>query len=207
MKERAFFSQIATLGGASLATACCWVPLTLAVAGIGAAGLGHTLEQWRPFFYVLTAVLILYSFWEGFLRRPRSCAEEAKPCADQGGGGRRRQMQVFFVGHLVLVGVIFSVPWLLGLQGTMSAPEAQALEVLVAEGELSEMTIEIDGMTCVGCVGIVERALRSLDGVHRAEVNFEEERGEIYFDEARLTGDEIVERVIAEGYEVRAVAP
>ena len=192
---KAILSQISTLAGASLA---------LAIAGITASGLSQTLEQWSPFFYGLTAVLLIYSFWEGFLRAPRAC-EDDPDCATERGPtsrGRSTQMKVFFVAHLVLVALILSVPTLMmsGSTGSASAAELMTIEEAEPELKLTTITVAISGMTCGGCVATIERALNGLDGMHHASVSVREAQGAMIFDEEKLSIEEILGRLTDEGY-------
>ena len=41
-------------------------------------------------------------------------------------------------------------------------------------------TLEIEGMTCASCVGRVEKALKSVEGVESAHVNLATEKAVIY---------------------------
>ena len=46
--------------------------------------------------------------------------------------------------------------------------------------------IPIGGMTCASCVARNEKALRRLDGVTAANVNFATEKAQVTFDPARI---------------------
>ncbi len=207
MNLKAVVGQLSTLAGASLATACCWVPLALAVAGVTATALGQTLEQWSPFFYVLTGVLIVYSFWEGFLRAPHSCdAPDSPEKCQSSGRGRSRQMRVFFVVHLALVALILTLPTLMMSASTSASASATELATEhELDEELASVTLAIEGMTCSGCVANIERALLDMKGMHRVSVSFEDSRGVMIFDDQILASDEIMERVSDEGYAVAIV--
>lgn len=204
MNSKAIFGQLSTVAGASLATACCWIPLTLAVAGITATGLSQTLEQWSPFFYVLTGVLIVYSFWEGFLRAPRPCdGDDASAECQSSSRGRSRQMRIFFVVHLALVALILSVPTL--MMSASSSSSASAAELATQKEvalEMASVTLEIEGMTCAGCVANIERALNDMEGMHHVSVSFEDSQGVMFFDDSVLASSEIMARVSDEGYDV-----
>ncbi len=61
------------------------------------------------------------------------------------------------------------------------------------------MTLEIEGMTCAGCVSRVERKLNELDSVD-ASVNLATESARVRFDPARVQLDDLVGAVTAIGY-------
>ena len=66
-------------------------------------------------------------------------------------------------------------------------------------------TLEIDGMTCMSCVGGVEGALRRMDGVTAAAVTLEPPEAVVSWD-ARVTSVEAIRAGVEEiGYTVLAV--
>jgi copper chaperone len=63
-------------------------------------------------------------------------------------------------------------------------------------------TLKIGGMTCGGCVASVQRVLRELDGVARAEVSLEKNEAIVDFEPARVTPVELASAIEDAGYEV-----
>lgn len=61
--------------------------------------------------------------------------------------------------------------------------------------------IPVEGMTCASCVGRVEKALRSVDGVTAANVNLATERAHVSFAPGRADPKAVVEAIRATGYE------
>ncbi len=79
---------------------------------------------------------------------------------------------------------------------------------------MSELTttleLPIGGMTCASCVARNERALRKVEGVASAEVNFATEKATVTFDPDVVSAADLVRTVEAAGYEVvtaQAVLP
>ncbi len=64
------------------------------------------------------------------------------------------------------------------------------------------LELPITGMTCASCVARNERALRKLDGVDEANVNFATEKATVVFDPAVLTARDLVATVEKSGYGV-----
>ena len=64
------------------------------------------------------------------------------------------------------------------------------------------LTLQIGGMTCVRCSGAVEHALRSLDGVEKAEVSYAVGRAEITYDDAKVDRKRLENAVKSAGYKV-----
>jgi Cu+-exporting ATPase len=77
-------------------------------------------------------------------------------------------------------------------------------------GQTTTLELPIAGMTCASCVARNERALRRVDGVATAEVNFATEKATVTFDPDVVSAEELVRAVEAAGYEVitaQAVLP
>ena len=70
---------------------------------------------------------------------------------------------------------------------------------MTADTYTSSVTLEIEGMTCAGCVSRVERKLNELDSVD-ASVNLATESARVRFDPARVQLDDLVGAVTAIGY-------
>jgi Cu+-exporting ATPase len=67
---------------------------------------------------------------------------------------------------------------------------------------LVKKTLHIEGMSCAACVARVERAIRSLDGVENATVNFATSQASIEFDPELVSADAIRQKVVDTGYGV-----
>ncbi|MFA6001319.1 MAG: heavy metal translocating P-type ATPase [Thermoleophilia bacterium] len=65
-----------------------------------------------------------------------------------------------------------------------------------------KVTLAIEGMTCASCVERNEKALRSLDGVVSASVNFATEKATIEFIAGAITRADLVRAVEGAGYKV-----
>ncbi len=71
---------------------------------------------------------------------------------------------------------------------------------------LTEVQMDVEGMTCASCVNRIERFLKKTDGVIEASVNLATERATVRFDPARAGRTELVKAVEAAGYDVRPEA-
>ena len=58
-----------------------------------------------------------------------------------------------------------------------------------------EKTFKITGMTCSACAARIERAMKKLDGVDQATVNFAAEKLYITYNEQELSEDSIVSAI------------
>ena len=76
--------------------------------------------------------------------------------------------------------------------------------------QTTTLELPIEGMTCASCVARNERALRKVEGVASAEVNFATEKATVTFDPNVVSAQDLVQTVEAAGYEVvtaQAVVP
>ncbi len=66
----------------------------------------------------------------------------------------------------------------------------------------SAVTLDIAGMHCESCVGRVETALLRLAGVADAEVDLSKQKAKIVYDSERVSIDDLIASVEADGYHV-----
>lgn len=64
-------------------------------------------------------------------------------------------------------------------------------------------SLKIIGMTCAACAKAAERAVKKLDGVSEASVNFTTEKMVVQFDEEKVDINKLKEAVAKAGYEAK----
>ena len=69
---------------------------------------------------------------------------------------------------------------------------------------MATITLNIDGMTCGGCVKSVTKVLNDLDGVHSATVSLKNKNAQVEFDEGKIQMAQLVEAVEDAGFDARA---
>ncbi|MGR3572687.1 heavy metal translocating P-type ATPase [Brevirhabdus sp.] len=79
----------------------------------------------------------------------------------------------------------------------------RALDQAGYPAQASDLTLEIEGMTCASCVGRVERALRAAPGVEDARVNLATESATIRYLAGSTSAKELSDIVAAAGYTAR----
>ncbi len=72
----------------------------------------------------------------------------------------------------------------------------------MASDTKQEVRLKVSGMTCVNCVGAVEKALRRVDGVHSAQVNLGNETATVEFEPGKVEATQLEEAVQEAGYQV-----
>jgi cation transport ATPase len=70
---------------------------------------------------------------------------------------------------------------------------------------VSELTMSIGGMTCASCIGQIERALVSVPGVKKANVDLGRAEARVTYDSDEVEPAGLTAAVVAAGYEAREV--
>lgn len=71
----------------------------------------------------------------------------------------------------------------------------QASPAKVSAASEKVATLHIEGMTCGSCAIAVRRVLRGVDGVKDAQVSYEEKKGVVTYDPAKVTPEKIARAV------------
>jgi len=66
---------------------------------------------------------------------------------------------------------------------------------------MQHITLNIDGMTCNGCVASVTKILQGVDGVASVEVSLADKRAEVAFDATKTSVDALIAAVEDGGYD------
>lgn len=69
------------------------------------------------------------------------------------------------------------------------------------QAEHNEITLPIDGMTCASCAANIEKAIKKLDGIESANVNFSTEKATITYNSKIVRISEIKQAIKKTGYE------
>jgi len=77
---------------------------------------------------------------------------------------------------------------------------ASALKEVGYPAATPNVTLNIEGMTCASCVGAIERALDSSDGILHATVNLATETAQVAYVDGAITPTEIANVISATGY-------
>ncbi|MFP4362117.1 MAG: heavy metal translocating P-type ATPase [Alphaproteobacteria bacterium] len=77
------------------------------------------------------------------------------------------------------------------------------MDIAVADVATEKLSLPVTGMTCAGCAGRVERALKAVPGVAEADVNLALERADVRFDPNQIGAEALVDAVNATGFGVR----
>ena len=68
-----------------------------------------------------------------------------------------------------------------------------------------KVILRIEGMTWAAWPLIIRKALEGLDGVEKSSISYSKGKGEVYFDPAKVSEKEIVDRVNQTGFRAKVI--
>ncbi len=169
-------SKVGTVLSAVMASACCWLPLTLLAFGVSGAGIAGALDAYRPVFIGLTVVFLAAAFY--FTYRPRKTAAANEDCCATPNTTGKRRFNIRTLNKVVLWGVtVLAVAFLFF---------PQYMKFFISGGGAGERatdnplvrttTYSVQGMTCEGCSALVEKAIKDVPGVLSVKADFDTKR-------------------------------
>lgn len=162
------------LGAAVVASACCWLPLLLIAFGASAGGLGVVFETTRPYFLAVAAVLLAGGFYYAYLRKEQ--CEPGSACERPNPRLRRFNRAMLWVAAAG-VAAFALFPYYVAAFVPASASVQRSFDTPV-----ETITLDVVGMSCEGCAGIVRNELMKVPGVLDAQVIYEQGRAVVSVD-------------------------
>jgi copper chaperone CopZ len=192
-------SKAGALGtlSAILASACCGLPLLLLAVGLGGLGLGSLLGRYHWYFTGAGAVL-LAAAWFVFVRersRLRAAGSEIRHAG--------LTPALLAVASAAVVGF-----------GGLNAASALGLGSKAREvrnavshsyGEVAQVVLHVEGMTCVTCEWSIEKALAELKGVADVQASASEHKVLVRYEPGKVSLQQMIDAVDSAGY--RAATP
>ena len=188
--KRNVWGVIGAIGAATVASACCIVPLLLVSLGVGGAWMSYltALVPYRPLFIVLAASALVFAFYREYKTSTGpDCECEAKISDPV----RRGLLLVATVATLGLIGSPYLLP---ATSSTLTSDEVEGIE---------RVMLEIEGMSCASCITTAERALAKLAGVHGVQVTYEPPEAQVQFDPSVISPEELADAITEVGYKTR----
>ncbi len=184
---------LAALVAAAVGVACCWLPLLLAVVGLGGVAVAG-FSAWKPVLLPLSGLLLGVAWW-AHLRQLRQ-RKLACECAAEGAGTQatQRLRAIVLLGVSIVTLGIWTAPYVFGIQA--GAQESSA----AAQARERCWRLEVQGMTCGGCALHVQRALLKAGAV-RAQVSYPEGIAAVCAADT-ITESTLKQAVIQAGYKV-----
>ncbi len=186
------FLSIGSTVAAFVASLCCLGPLVLGGVGLGAA-LAATFTPWRPYFLILSGVLLAGGFYFVY-RKPKA----AGPCAGEVCAPENRSRRMAKPLLWLATAAVAALAFFPAYGGKLVRPAG--VTSAAANVQLATVELRISGMTCEACAGIVKRKLIGTAGVAAAELDYPGGRATVKYDPTRTGPSSLVAAVNTTGY-------
>jgi|TARA_R110002050_G_scaffold248752_2_gene386537 copper ion binding protein len=81
-------------------------------------------------------------------------------------------------------------------------PQNKTNDTPTMSNNIREITVDVKGMTCLGCEAHVESEINKLDGIFNVKADFEKANTVIKFDHAKVDAGKIEEAILKTGYKI-----
>jgi len=175
---------------AIMAHICCIAPIVMAVLGVGGGGLFSKFANFRPYLMGMTGFFLGLAFYLTYRKRKIRCED---------GTFKIRRVPKWNKISLwiatILVVFFMAFPHLVGSLNTSSGSDQM-------KGEISEVTITVEGMTGPGCEFNIENAVRKLDGIMMVKADYKKGEVIVKFEKGKVNVDDMIEVINKTGYKV-----
>lgn len=200
-------TSLGAIGSAILALSCCVAPMALASLGLGSLGLAALTQHARPFFLVLTVLLLGYTTWLS-VRNRRRLALAAADCACDVGSARRtaRILNITLLAASAGVLVLLASPRLAALGKPPAADPAGTESAQLPPGHPEGVSVSfpVTGVSCEGCAASIQKALSSVEPIDDFRLDVKGARFSFFLASATPPVDRFASAVKALGYGVGA---
>jgi mercuric ion transport protein len=154
----------------------------------------QTILSFWPFIIALVLLLLVVLWYQYIQTRKRARkSPERRHTA--------RPNQALFLGIVTIFALIMlAMPWFLG--GFEDKIDKQQSEQMIDPENRVEITLEVEGMTCTGCEGLIMRRVGEIPGVESVLADHMKHEATIVFDKS-MTDRQVLAKTIEEaGYKV-----
>lgn len=169
---------------------CCIGPVVLAVLGVGGAGLFSKFANLRPYLMGMTGVFLGLAFFLTYRKRKVKC--EDGTCKIRRAS---KWNKIALWAGTILIVFFMVFPQLVGSLNTSSGNNHM-------KGEISEVIIPVEGMTCSGCEFNIENAVKKLDGIIKVKADHQKGEVNIKFEKGKININDLVKAINKSGYKV-----
>ncbi len=187
------------LAGLGLLTAisaslCCLTPVLALLAGTsGLASTFSWLDPIRPYFIGLTVLVLGFAWYQKLKPQKQidcNCdTTEKTPFI---------QIKNFLGIVTVFAGLMLVFP----MYAQVFFPSKNSKTLIANHTDIKTTEFKIDGMTCTGCEGHLNREVSKLTGIINTMVAYESGNAIVKFDQSQIDIEEIEQAIVKTGYSV-----
>jgi copper chaperone CopZ len=177
--------------GGLISSLCCLGSLVLLLIGAGNLSLAASIGAYRTYFIIAGVLFILLSIASHLRRKAKQCACSYRQLI----GSERKFIATTLLTYTAIFGVIsFAlIPYVTAVISESSAKTELSSESEL--GELRELKLKVDGMTCESCAEAIERSLMQVNGIVKADVSYAEGKAVVVYDPSTISRQGVVESV------------
>ncbi len=196
LEKKTRWGLLGAIVGAVAASICCVGPLVLLAIGIGGAWVSQLtiLEPYRPIFIGFTLLLLGYTFYRVYRKPAVEECEDGSYCANPN-SDRINKITLWVVTILVLG--LMAFPYVVPVNS-----QASAVSVPI---KTAKAILEVEGMTCNGCVLTVNGSLKKIPGVVDTRVTLKPPRAIVEYDPTQVLPEVFVSATTRAGYPSRII--
>lgn len=159
----------------------------------------QTILSFWPFIVVLVLLLLAVLWYQYIQSRRRIRRDETRRHT-------ARPNQIVFLGIVTVFALIMlAMPWFLGTFED-NVEQVQTEQMMDPENRI-EVTLEIEGMTCTGCEGLIQRRVGELPGVESVKADHTIHEAVVVYDKSRINPQLISSAIEEAGYQVVTEKP
>lgn len=193
---------LGVVAAAIAASACCILPLLLGAASVGSVGLGAALTPYRPYFIVLTVLLLGGAFY--FTYRPQKVECESEGCnSAKSARIQRLNKAVLWIVTIFTVGAL-AYPNIAEYRAQASA---SSFPVVAAPVKAKTVLFNIPSMDCAACAVNIAGSLKKMPGVYNAKVDFRTKQASVLYDEKQISADKLRSAIDQTGFSAAETTP
>jgi len=190
MIDKKIMTGILAAFGASL---CCITPVLAVLAG--SAGMASTfswMEPFRPYLIGLTILVLAFAWWDKL--RP---AKEVLDCScDIEGEVSFWSTKKFLFIVTVLATLMLSFQY----WGDRFISSDKVQTIPIDKNNLSEIRVDIEGMTCKACEATIEKYVFEVKGVTHVKASSSKKEATVKFDKTQTDINYIMKAISKTGY-------
>lgn len=175
---------------ATLASACCGIPLLLIALGLGGLGFSAVLGKYH-WYFTGGGLAVLLIAWGVFLREKRKLYALGSEIR-----GEKTTKGILTVATVVVL-------FFAGLNFYSALGGQKISNQGTLDSNLSSIVLPVEGMTCFACEASVEGALKELPGVNSAKASAKSQNVLVEYQPGRVTFDQMVEAINKTGYKAK----
>ncbi len=169
---------------------CCIGPVVLPILGVGGAGLFSKFANLRPYFMGMTGIFLGLAFFLTYRKRKIKCDDGTCKILRA-----PKWNKISLWAATILIVFFMAFPSLVGSLNTSSGNNHM-------KGEISEIIIPVEGMTCSGCEFNIENAVKKLDGILKVKADHQKGEVNIMFAKSKVNINDMVKAINKSGYKV-----